>query len=1071
LLSSPTLDAISTRRRAFPAGKQSGGVAQPAGRGLVAPKPVCAFIMMIGMVSAIPAKALDPHKLISQFTHTSWTAKDGVPGPVRAIAQTPDGYLWLGTEAGLYRFDGLRFVAWEPTFGEQILGSSVWSLCTSRDGSLWIGFSAGGISQLRNGHLKNYSHADGVPDGGILSIVENEDGSIWAGGQYGLSRLDSSWHQVGAETGYPAPGAQLLFVDRRGTLWVATDGLDFGLSKDPVRRNTILGLAHNAKRFVATRESVGQVLMMAEAPDGDVWIADTSGHTVRPIMSRAHEGGIKVGGEPLSVLFDRDQTLWIGPDQSGLRRLVDLRQPGRAVLDQLWAREGLSSDRVYSALEDREGNLWFGTAVGLDRFCENKVAAYSHGEGLIPDQRLAVASTPDGNVWLAGYTSNTVQRFRQGQITTSKLPHYSRSDTTRILSLYADGNSRVWVGGSFGLAEGTDGNVSFIKVPDIENGAMVHAIARDARGTLWITVWGGDKGGGVLRLQDGNWTDLRNRVHLPQYRCRVLYGDPLGRLWLGFEDGEVAVHKNEEFRVYSSNDGLPGGRVLAITRDRAGNYWVGSEGGLSHFDHGHFVTLTKANGLPGNSVSGIVEDDEGFLWLAGSLAILRVSSQEVEKALLSPSYRMRGASFYATDGLRGLPRQREPFPTATRASDGRLWFSTSEGVVVIDPQHLPKNIVPPPVTIDALKADDRTLMPSSGLRLQPRTRNLQFEYAALSLTAPEHVQFRYKLEGYDEDWHGPVSVREVAYTNLPPRNYRFRVIACNNDGVWNDAGAILDFTVAPAWYQTDWFLLLCAVAAASIACLMHRLRVRQISRAISARFDERLAERTRMARELHDTFLQTIQGSKMVADDALDVPTDPARMQKALERLSTWLEQATQEGRAALNSLRASTTKTNDLADALRRVTEDGLIPSSMAVTFSVIGDAKEMHPIVRDEVYRIGYEAIRNAYSHSGASQLDVELRYANDLALRVGDNGTGIDPAVTDRGKDGHFGLQGMRERAGRIGGKLAVVSSATSGTEIKLIVPGGIIFRPTIPAPRSLLTKIRDLFRSKDQPSDLN
>ena len=1014
--------------------------------------------MMIGVL-AIPAKALDPQKRISQFTHTSWTAKDGVPGPVRAIAQTPDGYLWLGTEAGLYRFDGLHFVAWEPTFGEQIHLSSVWSLCTSRDGSLWIGFSSGGISQLRNGHLKNYSHAEGVLDGGILSIVEDGNGSIWAGGQYGLSKLDSgSWHPVGVESGYPAPGAQVLFVDRRRTLWVATDGLDFGLSKDPVRRNTILTLAPNAKSFVATREPVGQVWMMAEAPDGDVWIADTSGHTVRPITSRnSWKAGIKVGAEPLCVLFDRDGSLWIGPDQRGLRRVADVRESEMAVLEQL--RDGLSSDRVYSALEDREGNLWFGTAVGLDRFRENKVKAYSNEEGLIPDQKLAVASTADGSVWLVSYTGNTVQRFRQGRITTSKLPPYSRSDTTRILSLYADGNSSVWVGGSFSLAKGAEGKVSFIKVPDIENGAMVHAIARDAKGNLWITVWGGDKGGGVLRLRDGNWTDFRNRVNLPQYRCRVLYGDPVGRLWLGFEDGEVAVHENEEFHVYSSRDGLPGGRVLAITRDRAGNFWIGSEGGLSHFDHGHFVTLTKTNGLPGNSVSGIVEDDEGFLWLAGALAILRVSSQELEKALLSPSYRMQGASFDATDGLRGLPRQREPFPTAIRSTDGRLWFSTSEGVAVIDPRHLPKNIVPPTVTIEALKADDRTLTPSSGVSLRPRTRNLQFEYAALTLTAPEHVQFRYKLEGYDDDWRGPVSAREVAYTNLPPRNYRFRVIACNSDGVWNDAGATLDFSVAPAWYQTNWFRILCVVSGVFIVWVSYRLRVLQISRAIGARFDERLAERTRMARELHDTFLQTIQGSKMVADDALEQSGDTARLRRAMEQLSIWLGQAVDEGRTALNSLRTSIKENNDLAEAFQRSTETCLIQGSIAPRLSVVGDAREMHPIVRDEVYRIGYEAIRNACMHSEASRLEVDLRYEQDLVVRVKDNGKGIDAAVPSEGKDGHFGLQGMRERAARIGAKLSFLSSATSGTEITLVVPGDIAFRKASATP---ISNLRDLFR---------
>jgi signal transduction histidine kinase len=287
------------------------------------------------------------------------------------------------------------------------------------------------------------------------------------------------------------------------------------------------------------------------------------------------------------------------------------------------------------------------------------------------------------------------------------------------------------------------------------------------------------------------------------------------------------------------------------------------------------------------------------------------------------------------------------------------------------------------------------------------------------------------------------------------------VIACNNDGVWNDIGAALDFSVAHSWYQTNWFRALCLISAGLTVCVIYRLRVRQISRAIGARFDERLAERTRMARDLHDTFLQTIQGSKLVADDALESSTDPIRMRRAVEQLSVWLARAMQEGRAALNSLRTATTQTNDLGEALRRVTEDRLIPGSMAVAFSVVGDAREMHPIVRDEIYRIGYEAIRNACMHSGANRLEVELIYTNDLALRVHDNGTGIDPAIADRGKDGHYGLQGMRERAARIGGKLTLVSSSSSGTEIKLVIPGGVIC-PRMPVRRSPLTRIRSLFR---------
>jgi signal transduction histidine kinase len=278
----------------------------------------------------------------------------------------------------------------------------------------------------------------------------------------------------------------------------------------------------------------------------------------------------------------------------------------------------------------------------------------------------------------------------------------------------------------------------------------------------------------------------------------------------------------------------------------------------------------------------------------------------------------------------------------------------------------------------------------------------------------------------------------------------------------------LDFSVAPAWYQTNWFRILCVVSGVIIVVIGYQLRVRQIARSIGTRFDERLAERTRMARDLHDTFLQTIQGSKLVADDALDPSTDPVRMRRAMEQPSVWLTRAMQEGRMALNSLRTAATERNDLAQALRRVTEDSLIPSSMGVTFSVVGDAREMHPIVRDEIYRVGYEAIRNACTHSAASRLEVELSYANDLALCVNDNGTGIDPVIADKGRDGHFGLQGMRERAARIGAKLTLASSSNTGTEIRLIVPGDIIFRKIVPIRRSLFARIRNIFRLKDTPN---
>jgi signal transduction histidine kinase len=452
------------------------------------------------------------------------------------------------------------------------------------------------------------------------------------------------------------------------------------------------------------------------------------------------------------------------------------------------------------------------------------------------------------------------------------------------------------------------------------------------------------------------------------------------------------------------------------------------------------------------------EDKEGWLWIATSGHVLRVSNQKLSSGGLSSA---EICEYGAADGLpntMGVKRSR----SVVADGEGRIWFSLTRGLAVVDPSHITDTSAPALPHVEAIVADNDPITVGELVRIPSSRKRITFMYSGLSLAVPERIRFRYSLDGFDRGWSQPTAAREAVYTNLGPGSYRFRVIASNSYRQWNDSEAAISLEVDPAFWQTWWFRGSCVAAFLALLGAFYQLRLRQVARQFNIRLEERVGERTRIARDLHDTFLQTIQGSKLVVDDALEQSTDPIRMRRAMQQLSVWLASAMQEGRAALNSLRRATTQTNDLAEALRRVTEDGLIPRSMAVTFSVVGDAREMHPIVRDEIYRIGYEAIRNACTHSGASRLEVELRYARDLTLRVDDNGTGIDPAIADRAKDGHFGLQGMRERAARIGGKLTLGSSASSGTEIRLIVPGGICFRKMRALPRSLFTRIRTLFR---------
>jgi len=438
------------------------------------------------------------------------------------------------------------------------------------------------------------------------------------------------------------------------------------------------------------------------------------------------------------------------------------------------------------------------------------------------------------------------------------------------------------------------------------------------------------------------------------------------------------------------------------------------------------------------------------------------TSADLQAWKQNPDIAVTIRTFGALDGVR--PNW-AAFEGGTRSPDGRLWFANSRSLQFIDPEHLRRNTVPPPVHIEQV-VTDRTAYPAEGvLRLPPLNRDLEIDYVGLSFSVPQKVRFRYRLDGRDDAWQEAGTRRQAFYNDLRPGQYRFRVIACNNDGVWNEAGASLSFFIAPAWYQTKSFLVSCFVAGLLLILLLHRLRMRQATKALSARFDERLAERTRIAREFHGALLQTIEGSKLVADDALDQSVDPDRMRRAVEQLSEWLARAIHEGRAALHSLRTSTTETNDLAEGLRRATEECRMFNAMKTSLSVQGETKEMHPVVRDQVYRIAYEAIRNACVHSKASELKVELKYAQDFSIRVSDNGVGIPALLISGGRDGHYGLQGMHERAERIGGKLKVTSSANSGTEITVVIPGRVIFlRPD----KSSIEKIASVFRRTDRTS---
>jgi len=722
---------------------------------------------------------------------------------------------------------------------------------------------------------------------------------------------------------------------------------------------------------------------------------------------------------------------------------------GHASLDRFESADGLSSDSVRTAFRDREGNIWFGTNRGLDRFRENKATPFSAKEGLAQNPLLDLTSTPDGTVWVITFAGDVVQHFAGGRFVSQKLPPYSGSDSG-VLSLYSD-KDRVWLGGTFGLADGIGGRFSFVGVPGKPETSGVENITSDSSGNLWIVVFEGDKSR-VMRLRNGAWTDFPDTPELPSYRCGALFGDAAGRVWLGF-DGEVAVYENDRFHRYSAADGLPHGRIRSISSDHRGRVWFGSEGGLSRFDGRRFATLTKENGLPGAAISGIVEDDDGFYWISGALGIVRASPQEVEKALKSSTYRMQSLFLDTTDGLPGLPNPAS-FPAAIKTPDGKLWFATTDGIAVVDPRRLPMNGVPPTILIQTVTADNRPFAISPELHLQPKVRNVEIGFAALSLSIPERVLFRYKLEGYDDEWRGPVTDRSASYTNLPPRDYRFRVIACNNDGVWNETGATLAFRIDPAFYQTVWFRLLYLAAAVGILLAAIRWRMRLMADRLATQFHERLAERTRIAQDLHDTLLQGFISASLQLNLANRKLTTDSEAKPLVTEVLELMKRVIDEGRSAVQGMRLTQTESSGLERSFSRIRAEAIADEPANFRVLVEGPEQPLHALVRDDVYRIGREAIINAFRHSGAANVEVELRYSDrNLRLFVRDDGRGIEPQILRDGRDGHWGLSGMRETAERIGAKLRLQSRLSEGTEVELTVPAEIAFAapPRPPAQR--------------------
>lgn len=991
---------------------------------------VCLFLALACSFAA----ALESDRTIAQFAHTAWGPKDGAPSVVTALAQSADGYLWLGSPDGLYRFDGVVFELYQPQSGGPFSDRNVSSLLALPNGDLWIGFTYG-ICLLRNGHATNYTSRDGVPSGGVWGLAQDREGVTWAASGSGLARLeDNRWKEVGKDWNFPEGPAHTIFLDRQGTLWVSTE-------------NTLLFLPAGARRFQLTGIRVGEVSRIAQAASGKLWMAETS-RSVRPIplsdkRQPLDDAEVQVGSG--GMLFDDDGALWITSIGDGLRRapapelLRGKIKEFSTAIESFTARDGLSDDYVRVILQDREGNIWVGTNNGLDRFRKTNlvpvVLPFKPGNAVL-------AAGDAGDLWV----ENVRFKFRL---------HRARADRGGdlipggALSAYSDSAGAIWWLCDDAIYRYYGGSYTKVALPSSFPKLYTEraiAATEDGSGALWLAA----VREGLFYRKKGRWQRLESASEFAKLSPRTAFTDWMGRAWFAYVGGTIILVKDEKIQKVFRPSDSPVGTPRAIT-GRGRHTWVGGDLGLAFFDGNRFRRIIPADAEAFGVVMGVEETPDGSLWLAESRGVIRVPASDVQQALDHPFHRVKYRIFDSFDGLQGTIMGVGPYLREVQGTDGGLWFVASGGIVWVDPANISTNQLPPPVSIRSVKVNSKQLDSLTNLVLPPRTTDLQIGYTALSLAVPEKVRFRYRLEGVDKDWQEASTRREAFYTRLGPGEYHFRVIASNNDGVWNEEGARLDIGIAPAWFQATWFYILCTVAFLALLWAVYQLRLHQLRQQFNIKLEERVGERTRIARELHDTLLQSFHGLMFQFQAARNLlPRRPNSAMQALDEAILETEQAIAEGRDAIRDLRPEPAAQRDLAELLTAVgkeLEDGHPANGHSPGLRVIveGKPQRLSPTLQDEIYRIGREVIRNAFHHAAASRIEAEIRYdEHQLRLRIRDDGKGIDPKVLEAGgSPGHWGLPGIRERAERIGSQFEFWSEAGAGTEVELRVPAAFAY----------------------------
>jgi signal transduction histidine kinase/ligand-binding sensor domain-containing protein len=967
-------------------------------------------VLLAGFVT--DARALDPNRLLSQYVREQWTTEPKFPGGVvNGIAQTTDGYLWIGTDRGLIRFDGFNFRPVSLTSIAIASNVSILQLLTDAGGKLWIRPQGADLVRQNEGKFESARYGHGA----ITAVSKDKRGGVLVSDiEQGTFRYSAGDVQ---KLGPSSPPVISMAETADGKVWLGTlgDGLFFLHG----------GRATNVNAGLPDRKINSLLPIGAELWVGtDTGIYHGNDNSFLRLELPSFLGNVQV----LSILCDHDSNVWLGTT----RGLLRINSNGISFSEE----NELRGDGGINALfEDREGNLWIGGARGLGRIRDSAFVTYSSDSDPRFEHNGAVYVDPEGRTWLAP-TQGGLYVLRNGRVqaVTSIPPNeivYSISGRADV----------VWAGRQRGgltrlqFRNGTIASQSYTEADGLaQNSAYVVYESRDG------SAWAGTLNRGVSRFNDGHFTTYTTTDGLASNTVSSILETHDGAMWFATPSG-LSSFSDGQWRTYTTAAGLPSPEVNCLFEDSSGTLWSGTSAGLAFFASNRFQVPLQSPDVLREQVVGMAEDRSGSFWIATSDHVLRVARDN----LLSGVVKAVDVREYGhADGLKtteGVKRSQ----SVVSDSAGKIWFSLASGLSVVNPSQINDNSVPALPHIESITADNNTANLAASVRIPPSPRRITFEYTGLSLAVPGRVRFRYSLEGFDNSWSHPIAAREAVYTNLGPGFYRFRLVASNSEGLWNGPEASIGFEVEPTLSETWWFRSAMVLCAGLVALAAYLIRMHQLTRLLSARFQERLAERERVGRELHDTLLQSFQGLLLRFQTAYALfDVRPADAKEVLRSSIDQTAQAITEGREAVQGLRASTVESNDLAQAITTLGEqlaaEANSATSVGLHVEVGGTPRDLHPIVRDEIYRVASEALRNAFRHAQAQQIEVEFRYdERQLRLRVRDDGKGIEATfLTAEGRAGHFGLHGMRERAKLMGGDLTVWTAAESGTEIELIIP---------------------------------